>query len=110
MAAAGPWALALASTQTAIEAGVDASIQPGDDFFAYANGRWLQNTQIPAGKERLNARSEIDELTRQQVAKLLESATAAPERSAARKVANFRAAYLNEAAIEALGIAPLKPL
>ena len=30
--------------------------------------------------------------------------------STARKVADFRAAYLNEAAIEARGIAPLKPL
>jgi hypothetical protein len=32
-----------------IEVGVDASIRPGDDFFAYANGGWLEATQIPEG-------------------------------------------------------------
>ena len=33
-----------------IESGVDASIKPGDDFFAYANGAWLKATEIPAGQ------------------------------------------------------------
>ncbi len=93
-----------------LEPGVDPSIRPGDDFFAYANGSWLQATEIPAGKDRWNARTEISELTRQQVAKLLDDAGAEPVGSTARKVADFRAAYLNEAAIEAGGIAPLKPL
>jgi predicted metalloendopeptidase len=89
---------------------VDVSIKPGDDFFAYANGGWLKATEIPAGKERWSARTEIDELTRRQIVKLLDDASGAPMGSAARKVANFRAAYLNEAAIEARGIAPLAPL
>jgi putative endopeptidase len=92
------------------ERGVDPRIRPGDDFFAYANGSWLQSTGIPAGRERWNARNEITELTRQQVAKLLDDAGAEPVGSTARKVADFRAAWLNEAAIEARGIAPLKPL
>jgi putative endopeptidase len=96
-----PWAL---------ESGVDASIKPGDDFFAYANGSWLAATEIPAGKERWNARTEIDELARQRVAKLLDDAGTAPPGSTPRKVADFRAAYLNDAAIEARGIAPLKPV
>jgi putative endopeptidase len=89
---------------------VDASIKPGDDFFAYANGGWLKSTAIPASKDRWGARDEINELTSQRVAKLFEDATAAPRRSTARKVADFRAAYLNEVAIEAMGLAPLKPL
>ena len=81
----------------------DASIKPGDDFFAYANGGWLKATAIPAGKERWGARDELEELTRRRIAKLLDDAGAAPAGSAARKVADFRAAYLNEAAIEARG-------
>ena len=96
--------------QAALERGADPSIRPGDDFFSYANGAWLKATVIPAGKERWNARSEIGEVTRQQIAQLLDDAGAAPAGSLARKVADFRAAYLNEAAIEARGIAPLKPL
>jgi putative endopeptidase len=93
-----------------LEPGVDPSIKPGDDFFAYANGSWLQATEIPAGKDRWNARNEISELTRQQVVKLVDDAGAEPVGSTARKVADFRAAYLNEAAIEARGLAPVKPL
>jgi putative endopeptidase len=100
----------LDSPDSDLEPGVDPSIQPGDDFFAYANGSWLQATEIPAGKDRWNARNEISDLTRQQVAKLLDDAGAEPAGSTGRKVADFRAAYLNEAAIEARGIAPLKPL
>jgi len=99
-----------APTHHAAETGVDTSILPGEDFFAYANGAWLKATEIPAGKERWNARSEIDELTRQQIAKLIDDAAAAPAGSDARKVADFRAAYLNETAIEAQGLASLKPL
>jgi putative endopeptidase len=98
------------SPASAIESDIDASIKPGDDFFAYANGAWLKATDIPAGKVRWTVRDEITELTRQQVLKLLDDASAAPAGSAARKVADFRSAYMNEAAIEAKGIAPLKPM
>ena len=85
------------------------AVQPGDDFFAYANAEWLQATEIPAGMQRWGARNEIDAQTRQQVAKLLDDARVAPAGSSARKVADFRAAYLDEAASEAKDIAPLKP-
>jgi putative endopeptidase len=100
----------VACAQAAAESGVDTSINPGDDFFAYANGDWLKSTQIPAGKQRWTVGSEITERTGEQIAKLLDAAAAAPKGSSARKVADFRAAYLNEAAIEAKGIAPIKPL
>jgi predicted metalloendopeptidase len=96
--------------QAALDSGTDPSIRPGDDFFSYANGAWLKATVIPAGKERWNARTEISEVTRQQIAQLLDAAGMAPAGSLARKVADFRAAYLNEATIEARGLAPLKPL
>lgn len=92
------------------DAAVDAETLPGDDFFSYANGGWLKATEIPAGKRLWNARSEIAERTRQQVGQLLDDANAAPPGSDARKVADFRAAHLNEAAIEARGMTPLKPL
>jgi predicted metalloendopeptidase len=104
LAAAGLW-VSVACAQT----DVDTGIQPGDDFFAYANGGWLRSTEIPAGKERWDARSEIAERTRQQVVALVDDAMAAPAGSPARKVADFRTAYLNEAAIEARGIAPIRP-
>ncbi|MEP6618055.1 MAG: M13 family metallopeptidase [bacterium] len=93
-----------------LESSVDAHIKPGDDFFAYANGAWLKATEIPAGKERWGVRNELEELARQRVLKLLDDARAEPTGTLARKVADFRSAYQNEAAIEAKGLASLKPL
>lgn len=90
-----------------IEVGVDAGIRPGDDFFAYANGGWLEATQIPEDSPRWNARNEINDLTRRQLESLIDDAAGAPAGSDAHKVADFRAAYLNEAIIEARGLASL---
>jgi putative endopeptidase len=97
-------------TSPRLDRTVDASVKPGDDFFAYANGAWLKTTAIPAGKERWGARDEIGVMTRQRVTKLMDEASAEPAGSSARKLADFRAAYMNEIAIEAMGLAPLKPL
>src|SRR3954454_2118767 len=88
----------------------DTNIKPGDDFFAYANASWLKTAAIPAGKERWGARDELEDLTRRRIATLLDAAGSAPAGSAARKVADFRTAYLNESAIEAKGLTSLKPL
>jgi putative endopeptidase len=111
------WPVPAAAAQAAderrpsrLESTVDASVTPGDDFFAYANGGWLKATALPASKERWGGRDELEEVTRRRIAALLDGASAAPAGSAARKVADFHAAYLNEAAIEARGLASLEPL
>jgi putative endopeptidase len=116
MAAALAWwhvslsAQATIDAKPQLESTVDTSIKPGDDFFAYANGAWLKANELPAGKQRWGARDELEGLARGRIAALLDAASTAPAGSAARKVADFRAAYMNEAAIDAKGLAPLKPL
>ena len=98
------------SAASRLEKTVDPAVRPGDDFFAYANGAWLKAAVIPAGRDRWAVRDEITELTRRQVAAILEEAPAAPHGSLARKVAAFRAALLNRPLIERRGIAPLAPV
>ena len=34
-------------------AAMDKSVKPGDDFFAYANGTWVKNTEIPADRSSI---------------------------------------------------------
>src|SRR5512147_1073329 len=51
-----------------LETTVDTTIKPGDDFFAYANGAWLNATAIPPGRDRWTVRDEINERTRLQIA------------------------------------------
>jgi predicted metalloendopeptidase len=97
-------ALAAAGAQSS------APVRPGDDFFAYANSDWLAATEIPAGMNRWTARNEINERVRQQVVQLLDDAATAASGSLARKVADFRAAYLDQTAIDANGIRPLAPM
>ncbi|CAN5592098.1 M13 family metallopeptidase [soil metagenome] len=92
-----------------LESTVDIGIRPGDDFFSFANGGWLKATAIPAGKDRWGVRNEIDEVARQRVMQIIADASAAPEGTTARKVADFRAALLNEAAIEARGLMTIAP-
>jgi putative endopeptidase len=89
--------------------GVDTSVAPGDDFFAFANGAWLRRTAIPEGMERWGARNEINERARRQLAALLEGAQSARPGTVARKVADYRAAWLDEATIERRGLAALRP-
>jgi predicted metalloendopeptidase len=103
------WLLS-ATDVRAQSAGVDTSIEPGDDFFAYANGAWLKAAVIPAGRNRWTVRDEINDLTKKQVAAILEDAKTARPGSLARKVADFRSAFLNQSAMEAKGVAPLAPM
>ena len=93
-----------------LESTVDTGIKPGDDFFGYANGAWLKATVLPAGKNRWAVRDDINERTRRQVEAILDDALTARPGSLGRKVADFRSAYLNQSAIEARGVTPLRPL
>jgi putative endopeptidase len=90
--------------------GVSASVQPGDDFFAFANDEWLKTTQIPAGKTRWSDRNQIEIATKQQLIALAVAADLSQPGSYQRQAADFYAAYMNIESIEAKGIAPLKPL
>jgi predicted metalloendopeptidase len=92
------------------EAGASATILPGDDFFAYANAEWLDNTRVPEGRGRWGARDEISGITRQQVADVVTEAVTYRANDSGRKVADFYSAYLDEDAIEARGTAPLATL
>jgi endothelin-converting enzyme/putative endopeptidase len=89
----------------------NATLLPGDDFFAWANREWLAKTEIPADRSGWGAMANLAEDTNQRIVKLVEEAAkdknAGPE---ARKAADFYIAYMNEAAIEAKGTAPLKPV
>jgi putative endopeptidase len=92
------------------EDGVDPRVAPGDDFFAFANGEWLAKTQIPAGKSRWGARDEIAARAARQLARVIQDAGKPGSAPQGRKVADFYAAYVDEAGIEKNGFAPIAPL
>jgi putative endopeptidase len=89
--------------------GMDLSIAPGDDFFRYANGGWLKQVQIPPDRANYGTFALVTERTQEQTNELLQQASQAAPDSEARKVGDYYAAYMDEAGIEARGVAPLQP-
>jgi predicted metalloendopeptidase len=92
-------------------AGMDKSVAPGDDFFAFANRTWLNSTPIPADRSSWGADAVVAELTAKRTADLIaEAAKSGAPGSNARKVGDYYAAFMDEAAIEGKGAAPLAPI
>jgi predicted metalloendopeptidase len=92
-------------------AGMDKSVAPGDDFNAYANGGWVKATPIPADKPSYGIFEKLADDTRQRTLTLIQEAGKAGSSSGgdAPKIAAFYSSFMDEAAIESQGIAPLKP-
>ena len=111
--AAPPAAEAPAAAPTAgIDlAGIDKSVQPGDDFDAYANGAWKQATEIPADRASLSTGFYVFEKAEKRLSDLVQGLdkTNPAAGSDARKIADYYAAWMDEAGIEARGLAPLQP-
>ena len=91
--------------------GIDHAVRPGEDFFAHANGAWLKATEIPADRAAYGVSGVVTELTNQRTAALIQEAekARAPKGSSAQKVGDYYASYMDEAAIEAKGLSPLRP-
>jgi predicted metalloendopeptidase len=91
--------------------GMDRAVAPGDDFFRYANGAWLRATEIPSDRGAYGAgvivRDRTDERTSQIIQDTARAGAAAG--SDAQKIADYHASYMDEAGIEAKGLAPLRP-
>jgi putative endopeptidase len=90
-------------------AGMDRSVRPGDDFFRYANGTWLENTPIPADRSSWGSFWILAEEANRRAVDLIQGAAAAGSTDPdARKVGDYYAAFMDEDRIEARGASPLR--
>jgi putative endopeptidase len=92
-------------------AGMDRSVKPGDNFFAYANGHWLATTEIPADRSTYTTGSMVAELTDRRTVDLIQAAakTQASAGSDSRKIGDYYASFMDSVAIDKAGLEPLKP-
>ena len=94
------------------EAGMDRQVKPGDDFVAYTSGSYLKALEIPADRSNYGMFTKLRDLSQERTRLIIEEAakqTHAPG-SNGQKVGDFYASFMDEAAIEAKGISPIKPL
>ncbi|WP_210358557.1 M13 family metallopeptidase [Sphingomonas beigongshangi] len=87
------------------EQGMDKSVAPGDDFYAFANGSWTRTTAIPADKASFGAFDTLADLSRDRTRTILEAA--AKQRGS--KIGTAYATYLDTATIDRKGLAPVQP-
>ena len=86
--------------------GADLSIKPGDDFFRYANGAWVDKTQIPPDKPAYSLRLAMTDLIEQRLHDMMEALGARPNdnpSSLEEKVGAFYHSFMDEARVEQLG-------
>ena len=90
--------------------GMDTSVRPQDDLFLAMNGNWVKKTDIPADKSAWGTFYELRDRTDHQVREIVEGLQAkdpAPG-SNAQKVNDYFRAFLDEAAIDKAGLAPVE--
>ncbi|HEU4962217.1 MAG TPA: M13 family metallopeptidase [Sphingomonas sp.] len=89
----------------------DTSIKPGDDFWEYANGTWDKTTQIAPDRSQAGPFVTLADRAEEQVRGILTDLAADPAQYGAsgKQIGDFYASWMDEAAIEAHGTAPLKP-
>jgi endothelin-converting enzyme/putative endopeptidase len=91
-------------------AAMDSSVKPGDDFWAYVNGTWDKTTKIAPDRTSAGPFVTLSDQAEKDVRQIVETLANDPNRSSlGQQVGDFYGSYMDDAAIEAAGTAPLKP-
>lgn len=101
-----------ATSQVARSQDIDRSVKPGQDFYRFANGTWLKTAKPSAGQTSLDIRSMLNQRNAQRVRELIEKAASSHPSNATieQKVGDYFASYMDQAAIESNGLAPLSTI
>ena len=98
----GAWGLDLASG--------DRSVAPGDDFYRYAAGKWLDANQIPPDRTSWGSFVELADRSERELHEIAEALPVdAPRGSTEQKAGDFYRAYLDTNTIESRGLAAAQP-
>ena len=89
---------------------MDPTCKPCTDFWRFVNGNWLDKNPIPASQSSWGPFGVLAAANRERTRTILDASANTPQTSSVRKkMGDFYASCLDTAAIDARGIAPLKP-
>jgi putative endopeptidase len=90
---------------------IDPNVKPGDDFYQYVNGTWLNANTIPDDRVTWGTNDILVVKAEHDVRAIIEEAALAGGEpgSNRQKIADYYNAYVNRDAIDAQGLAPIQP-
>ena len=90
---------------------MDTSVKPGDDFFRYMNGKWLDETEIPADKSSYGGFVILRDEAQENVKAIIEESATGDfaKGTDEQKVGDLYKSYMDMETRNALGITPLLP-
>jgi putative endopeptidase len=99
----GTWGVDLTS--------MDKSVRAGDNFFLYVNGKWLATAVIPPDRAQTGSFQDLQILSEQRLKTIVADMEKTPEgrlTGEQRKLRDLYDAFVDTAAIEARGLAPVQ--
>lgn len=101
-----------AATSYFDKSGMDTTVKPGDNFYNYANGNWVKNTNIPDDQSGWGSFYTLYEENLVKLRTILEESgkSNAAKGSTEQKVGDYYLSGMDTVAIEKVGAEPLKPV
>jgi predicted metalloendopeptidase len=88
---------------------MDLTVDPGDDFFQYVNGTWLNSFEIPADRSVFTSFNILGDRAEERVRNIIETAASKDNPSADEaRIAALYNAFMDVDAIEAAGLSPIE--
>ena len=89
----------------------DSSVQPGDDFFRFANGMWLDNFNLPSDRSSYGSFTVLSDRSDQHVRVIIDDLSSAEPAvgSMEQKISDYYLSYMETETLNRLGVQPLIP-
>lgn len=88
-------------------AGSNLTLRPGEDFYRYANGTWLDRTQIPPDRPLVSVDQQIEEAAQDTIRAILEEADGDGSTPDLAKARTLYRSFLDTAGIDSLTFSPI---
>jgi putative endopeptidase len=89
----------------------DPSVRPGDDFFRFANGKWLDTFELPADRSNYGSFNVLGDRADEHVRTIIDDLSSMEPAmdSIEQKISDYYLSYMDTDTLNQLGISPLRP-